>query len=142
MENGLAGRLVGELAEGEGEAHGFDHGVVVPGEVGGHAVHLVFEEVGFHDPGALHAPAGGGHLFDDELFGAGGGGELVDVGLVEVEEFGAGLDGEAEGVGEAVDGGGEAVAGGVGGGAGFAFGSDGAAGFGSVGAGGGDAAWG
>ena len=147
LDRGQGRRTFGEAAEGERGSRGLIDGGVGFGEFGGHVVHLIVEEGGLHDPGALESPAGGGHFLDEKVLGGGAGGELGDEGFVEEEESECVFVVDADGVGGLVAGGRaggpiggrESVAGGggVGGGAGFAFGCDGPARFLPVGAGGG-----
>ena len=152
MEERERGGGFGEAAEGEGGARGVVHGFVLAGEGGGHGVDFVVEEGGFHIACAVKAPAEEGEFFDEEGFGLGGWGEVIDERAVEGEEGGLGLVAEADGRGGVGVGGddgrrrrrrrSEAVFGGVGGGSGFAFGRDRPFGFFPVGAGGGLTAFG
>ena len=66
-------RFFGEFTEGEGDPRGFVDGYIFLLEIVRHAVHLIFEEVGFYSPGALLTPASDSHLLDEEVLGRGGG---------------------------------------------------------------------
>lgn len=135
LHQGQGGRFFGEPAEGEGEPDGVTHGFVLLGELIGLLVHLIFEEVGFYVPGALLAPAGDGHLFDQHALGVSGGCVLGDELFVQLGEGLAIFDRQADGVREGSRGG-ESVTGGVRGGAGFSFGRDRPSGLFPVGTGG------
>ena len=132
-----------QFAESEGGAGGVVRRFMLTGEIVPHVVHLVVEQRGFHEPGALEAPAGDGHFMDGEVLGGGGWGMLGDEGFVKYVELIAALVSETDRTGGGAIERGEAVAGGgVGGRAGFAFGRDRPVGFLSVGAVGGFAAFG
>ena len=75
---------------------------------------------------AAEAPAGDGHLFDNQLFGEGGGGELGDESLVQPGELGGVFAPEADSAGKEA-------------GTGVAFGRDRPWGLFPVGTGGGEA---
>ena len=104
------------------ERGGGDAGAVVGGWVGNPDPAGVGEDLGFHGPGAAHAPVGGDHFLDHGLLDAIGGGEAIEVLREEKFEAILRLAGENHAVGE------KTVNDGILGRATLAFGSYGAAG--------------
>ncbi len=129
-DEGQSGAGLGEIVENPGDA------VVVGDVIVGSFEKIIavgeldFEERGFKRRDAEKPPAGKGHRFDGVRFGDVLRAELVEVGVEETLEVGAGFVGEDDGSGA------ESMAEGVPGGSGFSFEGDGAAGFFPIGPGG------
>jgi hypothetical protein len=94
---------VGEVLEDVGDAidrvgHEFELGELVVNTLG-LEFDFVAEHGGFDFGDAAQAPAGGDHGFDQLDFDGAGGGELIELGLEEALEVGAGFVGEDDGCG-------------------------------------------